>query len=146
MQLRLIRRPPPARLLPSSRCVAAVTFVDSIVSGSEQKRRFVFTQNGGGEEARGRKEESLTGRACKDKIDPFIWTLAFSHDLLVTQTDLKMWEFCYLFLNVVFLAASGSSNDQPRPDTEITQKTMNLSSLRDSVQGTLGKIPQWVLT
>lgn len=37
-----------------------MTFVDSIVSGSEQKRRFVFTQNGGGEAAEGEKGGTLT--------------------------------------------------------------------------------------
>lgn len=48
LRLRLKGRP---HLFRSSPCLTAVTFVDSIVSGSEQKRRFVFTQNGGGEEA-----------------------------------------------------------------------------------------------
>lgn len=44
----------------SSPCLAAVTFVDSIVSGSEQKRRFVFTQNGGGEATEGERGGALT--------------------------------------------------------------------------------------
>lgn len=51
------------RLLGCPACLpsqAAMTFVDSIVSGCEQKRRFVFTHSGGGAERR--EGERVGGR------------------------------------------------------------------------------------
>lgn len=79
-----------------------MTFVDSIVSGSEQKRRFVFTQNGGGEEVeRERREEGGVTLAAAQilfrqnrhfYIDIYkVWLLSL-HNPAVTQVDVELLE------------------------------------------------------
>lgn len=97
-----------------------MTFVDSIVSGREQKRRFVFTQNGGGEvaEGEGRSHTSCNTDPVKDKIEPCTPSPVFfsSHNSAVTQVanelikckllkdSLQLW-----FSQIDILVASGDS-------------------------------------
>lgn len=70
-----------------------MTFVDSIVSGTEQKRRFVFTQNGGGEEA-GREGGGVTLASTQILLRPtrpfFTSGLASGFKSAVTHVDVEL--------------------------------------------------------